>query len=98
LQIDVPQSDVRRRAFIRADRYESIKSVDSATSARKTNRTLRVRRKIVESLGVKISSLGPVRAEPIKKGMIRSPAYGEMAFTMLLFNEFMIRAIPPLHP
>jgi hypothetical protein len=30
----------------------------------------------------------------IKKGMIYSPAYGDMAFTVPLFDEFMKRAIP----
>jgi len=49
---------------------------------------------IAESLGVKITSLGPMRAKLIKKGMIYSPAHGDMAFTVPLFNEFMIRAIP----
>ena len=38
--------------------------------------------------------LGPVRARLIKKGMIYSPAHGDMAFTVPLFDEFMIRAIP----
>lgn len=28
--------------------------------------------------------------------MIYSPAYGDMAFTVPLFDEFMIRAIPDL--
>ena len=49
---------------------------------------------IAQTLGVKITSLGPVRAKLIKKGMIFSPAHGEMAFTVPLFDEFMIRAIP----
>ncbi len=49
---------------------------------------------IAESLGVKITSLGPMRAKLIKKGMIYSPAHGDMAFTVPLFNELMIRAIP----
>lgn len=49
---------------------------------------------IAEALGVKVTSLGPVRAKLIKKGMIFSPAHGEMAFTVPLFDEFMIRAIP----
>ncbi len=49
---------------------------------------------IAESLGVKITSLGPIRAKLIKKGMIYSPAHRDMAFTVPLFNEFMIRAIP----
>jgi hypothetical protein len=49
---------------------------------------------IAEALGVKITSLGPVRAKLIKKGMIYSPAHGDMAFTVPLFDEFMIRAMP----
>jgi hypothetical protein len=49
---------------------------------------------IADLLKVKITSLGPVRAKLIKKGMIYSPAHGEMAFTVPLFDQFMIRAIP----
>lgn len=49
---------------------------------------------IADVLGVKISSLGPVRAKLIKKGMIYSPAHGDIAFTVPLFGEFMCRAIP----
>jgi hypothetical protein len=49
---------------------------------------------IADSLGVNISSLGPVRAKLIKKGMIYSPAHGDIAFTVPLFDEFMRRAIP----
>ncbi len=40
------------------------------------------------------SSLAPVRAKLMKKGMIYSPAHGELAFTVPLFDEFMVRAIP----
>jgi hypothetical protein len=53
---------------------------------------------IAETLGVKLSTLGPVRAKLLKKGMIYSPAHGEMAFTVPLFDEFMIRAIPTFKP
>jgi len=53
---------------------------------------------IADQLGVKVTSLGPVRAKLIKKGMIFSPAHGEMAFTVPLFNEFMIRTIPNFAP
>ena len=53
---------------------------------------------IAEVLHVKISSLGPVRAKLIRKGMIYSPAHGDMAFTVPLFDEFMIRAIPQFNP
>jgi len=49
---------------------------------------------IAQILELKITSLGPVRAKLIRKGMLYSPAYGDMAFTVPLFNEFMIRAIP----
>lgn len=49
---------------------------------------------IADQLKVKVTSLGPVRAKLIQKGMVYSPAHGEMAFTVPLFDEFMIRAIP----
>jgi hypothetical protein len=51
---------------------------------------------IAELLKIRASSLGPVRARLIKKGMIYSPAYGDLAFTVPLFGEFMIRVIPVL--
>jgi len=53
---------------------------------------------IADALAVKVTSLGPVRAKLIKKGMIYSPAHGDMAFTVPLFDEFMIRAIPHFNP
>jgi hypothetical protein len=53
---------------------------------------------IADALSVKISSLGPVRAKLIKKGMIYSPAHGDIAFTVPLFDEFMVRAIPTFNP
>ncbi len=43
---------------------------------------------------MKVTSLGPVRAKLLKKGMICSPAHGDMAFTVPLFDQFMMRAIP----
>lgn len=50
---------------------------------------------IAEILGLKrVESMGPKRAQLIKKGMIFSPVYGELAFTVPLFDEFMKRAIP----
>jgi hypothetical protein len=53
---------------------------------------------IAEALGVRVANLGPVRAKLIKKGMIYSPAYGDIAFTVPLFDEFMVRAIPEVKP
>lgn len=49
---------------------------------------------IAEALNVKLSGIGPIRAKLIGKGMIYSPAYGDMAFTVPLFDEFMRRAMP----
>ncbi len=53
---------------------------------------------VAEKMGVKIAGLGPVRAKLIKKGMIYSPAHGELAFTVPLFDEFMRRAMPEFAP
>jgi len=39
-------------------------------------------------------SLGPVRSGLIRKGMIWSPAHGDTAFTVPLFDEFMKRIMP----
>lgn len=52
---------------------------------------------VADALGVKINSVGPVRASLIKKGMIYSPAHGDVAFTVPLFDQFMLRAIPKLN-
>lgn len=49
---------------------------------------------VADKLGVKINTLGPVRASLIKKGMVYSPSHGDMAFTVPLFDEFMRRAMP----
>lgn len=53
---------------------------------------------IAACLGIKVNSIGPVRAKLIKKGMIYSPAYGDIAFTVPLFDEFMKRAMPSFVP
>jgi hypothetical protein len=51
---------------------------------------------IADIMKVKTSSLGPARANLIKKGMAYSPSYGFMAFTVPLFDEFMRRTMPDL--
>ncbi len=43
-----------------------------------------------------VSSLGPTRAQLINKGMIWSPGHGDTAFTVPMFNEFMLRIVPNL--
>ena len=51
---------------------------------------------VAEGLGIRIASIGPMRAQLISKGMIYSPSHGDMAFTVPLFDEFMIRALPDM--
>lgn len=49
---------------------------------------------IAEAMGRPSSSLGPVRSSLIAKGMVWSPTFGDTAFTVPLFDEFMRRIIP----
>jgi hypothetical protein len=49
---------------------------------------------VAAALGKKSTSLGPLRDGLIGKGMIFSPAYGDIAFTVPLFDEFMRRIMP----
>lgn len=49
---------------------------------------------IAAALGVKPQSIAPIRSSIIKKGMIYSPAYGDTAFTVPLFGDFLKRSIP----
>ncbi len=46
---------------------------------------------VAKKLGRNATSLGPVRDSLIKKGMIYSPEYALIAFTVPLFDEFMRR-------
>ena len=51
---------------------------------------------IARRLNRQVRSLGPTRAQLITKGMIYSPAHGDLAFTVPLFDQFMRRAMPNL--
>jgi hypothetical protein len=51
---------------------------------------------IAELLGKKPSAVAPVRNRIISKGMAYSPAHGDTAFTVPLFDSFMRRTIPEL--
>lgn len=53
---------------------------------------------IADKIGVKSASVAPTRSALIKKGMIYSPSYGDTAFTVPLFDEYMRRAIPKFVP
>lgn len=46
---------------------------------------------IASELGVKVESVAPRRSGLIKKGMIYSPAHGDTAFTVPLFDDFLRR-------
>lgn len=45
-------------------------------------------------LGRRASSLGPTRSQLINKGTVWSPSYGDTAFTVPMFDEFMRRIMP----
>jgi hypothetical protein len=52
---------------------------------------------IAAKLGVKVASVAPRRSVLIQKGMVYSPAYGDTAFTVPLFDEFLRRSAPSPH-
>lgn len=49
---------------------------------------------VADELGRPVTALGPTRNNLIAKGMIWSPQYGDTAFTVPLFDEFMRRIMP----
>lgn len=51
---------------------------------------------IAELLGKQVTQLAPIRNSLIKKGMLHSPAHGDTAFTVPMFDSFMKRIMPKL--
>jgi len=51
---------------------------------------------IAEKLSRKVTTVAPLRNALIAKGMIYSPAHGDTAFTVPLFDGFMKRTVPDL--
>ena len=49
---------------------------------------------IANELTRQVSSLAPTRNQLIAKGMIWSPSHGDTAFTVPMFDEFMLRIMP----
>ena len=49
---------------------------------------------VAEALGRKVTAVAPVRNSLIAKGMVYSPAHGDTAFTVPLFDGFMKRIMP----
>ena len=45
-------------------------------------------------LGKSVRSVAPIRAKLIAKGAIYSPAHGDTAFTVPLFDEYLQRVMP----
>lgn len=48
---------------------------------------------IAERLGVKVSTVAPTRSSLIGKGMIYSPGHGDTAFTVPMFDRFIMRTL-----
>ena len=48
---------------------------------------------VAGKLDVSVESIAPVRSSLIKKGMIWSPAHGDTAFTVPMFNEYLSRVM-----
>jgi hypothetical protein len=49
---------------------------------------------IAERLGRKVNTTAPIRNSLISKGMLYSPAHGDTAFTVPLFDQYMRRTMP----
>lgn len=49
---------------------------------------------IAQHLNKKANSFGPVRSSLINKGIVWSPVHGDTAFTVPLFHEYLLRAVP----
>jgi hypothetical protein len=52
---------------------------------------------VAQLMGKTTYQLGPVRDALVRKGMVYSPAHGDIAFTVPLFDQFMRRTLklPP---
>ncbi len=53
---------------------------------------------IADLLGVAVTTVGPLRGKLVRKGMIYSPAHGDTAFTVPMFDRFMKRIMPEWSP
>lgn len=50
---------------------------------------------VADQLGESVQSLGPRRAKIINKGMIYSPEYGDIDFTVPMFDDYLRRTVLP---
>ena len=49
---------------------------------------------IAREMNRRVTSLAPIRSQLINKGMVWSPSHGDTAFTVPMFDEFMLRIMP----
>lgn len=49
---------------------------------------------VAAALGRTVESVGPIRSKIIAKGLAYAPAYGDVAFTVPMFDEYLKRAMP----
>jgi hypothetical protein len=49
---------------------------------------------IADALGMAVTTAAPLRSGLIKKGMVYSPAHGDTAYTVPMFDSFMRRTMP----
>ena len=49
---------------------------------------------VARVLGKSVRAVAPTRAKLIRKGMVYSPAHGDTAFTVPLFDQYLKRALP----
>ncbi|MFU8828364.1 MAG: ATP-binding protein [Phycisphaerales bacterium] len=49
---------------------------------------------VAQELARDVQSVAPIRNNLIRKGMIYSPSHGDTAFTVPLFDQFMLRVMP----
>ena len=50
--------------------------------------------KIANAMGRPVQRVAPTRSQLIRKGMIYSPAHGDTAFTVPLFDQYLKRTMP----
>lgn len=50
---------------------------------------------VAAAMGRTISQVGPVRDRLIKRGLIYSPRWGRLAFTVPMFDEYLLRSLGP---
>jgi hypothetical protein len=53
---------------------------------------------IANCMGAKVEAVAPRRSALIANGMIYSPAHGDTAFTVPLFDDYLKRALPGWRP